>query len=107
MQVALARHDDLVRDAIEANAGYVVKQTGDGFHAVFMRASDAVAAAVAAQLRVEQEQWPDDARLRVRMGIHTGEAQERGGDYYGSALNRAARLMAAAHGGQVVVSDAA
>ena len=50
------------------------------------------------------ESWPDNAPIRVRMGLHTGEAQERGGDYFGSAVNRAARIMSAGHGGQVLVS---
>ena len=105
MRDALAHHDAIVRDAIESNRGHVVKQTGDGFHAVFSTASDAVAAALAAQLAVEQEPWAGATPVRVRMGIHTGETHERGGDYYGSTTNRAARLMSVAHGGQIVMSD--
>jgi predicted ATPase/class 3 adenylate cyclase len=104
MQEALARHDAMLRDAIEAHGGLVVKTTGDGVHAAFAVASDAIDAAVAAQLAVQREDWNATGPLRVRMGIHTGAAEVRDGDYYGTALNRAARLMSAAHGGQVVVS---
>jgi predicted ATPase/class 3 adenylate cyclase len=106
MQSALARHDEIVRSAIEAHEGYVVKTTGDGFHAAFATASDAVAAAVDAQLGLESESWPDTDPIRVRIGVHTGAAEIRDGDYYGPALNRAARLMDAGHGGQVLVSGA-
>ncbi|HEY6427466.1 MAG TPA: AAA family ATPase, partial [Acidimicrobiales bacterium] len=104
MQITLRRHDEILHDAVETNGGHVVKTTGDGIHAVFARALDAVAAAAAAQRALEGEDWGEPGRLRVRMGLHTGEAEERAGDYFGSPLNRAARLMAAAHGGQVVLS---
>ena len=106
MRPALARHDAIVRDAIEGHAGFVVKTTGDGFHAAFGTAHDAVDAAVAAQLALGGEPWDATGPLRVRMGLHTCEAELRDGDYYGSAVNRAARLMSVAHGGQVVVSAA-
>jgi predicted ATPase/class 3 adenylate cyclase len=104
MRAALARHDEVVRGAIESHGGLVVKTTGDGFHAVFARASEAVDAAIAGQLSLAVEPWSETGPLRVRMGVHTGEAEMREGDYYGTALNRAARLAGAAHGGQVVVS---
>ena len=107
MRDALARHDAILREAVEAHGGYVVKTTGDGVHAVFVTAPDAVGAAVGGQLGLDSEQWAVTGPLRVRMGVHTGEAQDREGDYYGPALNRAARLMQAAHGGQIVVSQAA
>ncbi len=107
MQPALARHDEIVRDAIESHDGYVVKTTGDGFHAAFAAAHDAVNAAVSAQLALGREPWGDTGPLVVRMGIHSGPAELRDGDYYGTAVNRAARLMSAAHGGQIVVSLAA
>ena len=106
MRSALARHDELVRAAVAAGGGVVVKGTGDGVHAAFSTAADAVASAVVAQQAISSERWEDAASLRVRMGLHTGEAEARGGDYFGSALNRAARLMAAAHGGQIVCSQA-
>jgi predicted ATPase/class 3 adenylate cyclase len=106
MRDALARHDELVRDAIEAHDGHVVKTTGDGFHAAFGTADAAVVAAVAAQRALDGETWPLPTPLRARMGLHTGTASARDGDYYGSSLNRAARLMGVAHGGQIVCSQA-
>jgi class 3 adenylate cyclase len=106
MRDALARHDELLRDAIEAHGGYVVKTTGDGFHAAFGTADAGVVAAVAAQRALDVEAWPLLEPLRVRMGLHTGSASLRDGDYFGSSLNRAARLMGVAHGGQVLCSQA-
>ena len=106
MSKALARHDSILRDAIAAHAGHLVKSTGDGVFAVFADASDAVDAAVAAQLALGAEDWTVPEPLRVRMGIHSGPAELRDGDYFGNAVNRAARLMSAAHGGQVVISQA-
>ena len=82
----------------------MVKGLGDGVFAVFAAAHDGVVAAVAAQRGLEAEAWGEVGRLRVRAGLHTAEAEYRDGDYYGPALNRTARLMSAAHGGQVVVS---
>jgi predicted ATPase/class 3 adenylate cyclase len=104
MHDALARHDELVRAAIEGQGGSVVKTTGDGFHAAFGTAEAGVDAAVAAQLALDEEAWTLPRPLRVRMGVHTCEAELRDGDYYASGVNRAARLMSVAHGGQVVVS---
>ncbi len=106
MQNTMVRHDEILRDAIAAHDGSVVKTTGDGFHAVFATAHDAVTAAVAAQSALLDDDWDITETVRVRMGIHTGEAEMRDGDYSGSAVNRAARLMSAAHGGQIVVSSA-
>jgi predicted ATPase/class 3 adenylate cyclase len=106
MQGALARHDEILRGAIATNNGYVVKTTGDGFHAAFATASDGVAAAVDAQVTLASESWSETEPIRVRIGIHTGAAEVRDGDYYGTALNRAARLADAGHGGQVLVSGA-
>jgi len=106
MRVSLAVHDALMRQTIDAHAGYVFSTGGDGFAVAFGRAADAVAAARDAQLALVGERWPGGAEIRVRMGVHTGEATERDGDYFGSAVNRAARLMAAGHGGQVLISAA-
>ncbi len=106
MQDALARHDAILRDAIQSNAGCVVKKTGDGAHAAFATASDAVGAATAAQRAITDEHWNTPEALRVRIGIHTGPAELRDGDYYGTAVNRAARIMSIAHGGQTVISRA-
>ncbi len=96
MRVALAAHDALLRKAIEANGGWVFKHTGDGVCAVFASPRSAVDAAVAAQRALE---------LPVRMGIATGEAELRDGDYFGAVLNRAARVMAAGHGGQILLAE--
>jgi class 3 adenylate cyclase len=104
MAAALERHDELVSKAIEAGSGYVFSTGGDGFAAAFARAGDAVAAAVAAQEALVAEPWPTGAVIRVRMALHTGEAVERQGDYFGTAVNQAARLMALAHGGQVLAA---
>ncbi len=104
MRAALARHDELVGGAIEGRGGYVVKSTGDGFLAAFASAPDAVAAAIDAQLALAGERWAETGPLRVRMGLHTGVAELRDGDYHGPTLNRAARLMAVGHGGQILVS---
>jgi predicted ATPase/class 3 adenylate cyclase len=105
MRQALARHDEIVRGVIDASGGRVVKTTGDGFHAVFATAHSGVESALEAQLALAEEVWGETGPLRVRMGLHTGVAELRDGDYYGSVLNRAARLMSVAHGGQVVVSQ--
>ena len=106
MRVALERHDAIVRTAIDGHEGHVFATGGDGFAAAFFRAGDAVAAAAQAQEGLAAESWPEGAQLRVRIGVHTGEAAERDGDYFGTVVNRAARLMAAGHGGQVLVSAA-
>lgn len=106
MQGLAARHDALIREAIVAHHGQVVKTMGDGFHAVFEAASDGVAAALAGQQAMIGEAWPaETGPLRVRMGLHTGESHEREGDYYGAEVNRAARVMSIAHGGQVLLSE--
>jgi formylglycine-generating enzyme required for sulfatase activity/class 3 adenylate cyclase len=111
MSAALVRHDALVRTAIEAHGGQVFKTVGDAFYAAFPDATDALAAALAAQRALAAEDWgafgPDFADLQVRMGIHHGRAEARGGDFFGPALNRTARLMSAGHGGQVLLSLAA
>lgn len=107
MRTALARHDALVRTAVEAQGGTVVKTTGDGAHAVFAAAADGVRAAIDAQRALRAETWPAEASISARMGVHTGVAEERDGDYYGAAVNRAARIMAIGHGGQILISDAA
>jgi predicted ATPase/class 3 adenylate cyclase len=101
---AIAGHEAVVRGAIEARGGYVFAGLGDGFAAAFAKASDAVAAAVDAQRALLDQPWGRGDPVRVRMGLHTGEAVERDGDYFGPTVNRAARIMAAAHGGQVLLS---
>jgi predicted ATPase/class 3 adenylate cyclase len=106
MVAAIERHDVLVRSGVEGHGGYVFSTGGDGFGVAFARAGEAVGAAVDAQCALAGECWPIGAVIRVRMGLHTGEVSERNGDYFGSAVNRAARVMALAHGGQVVASAA-
>jgi predicted ATPase/class 3 adenylate cyclase len=96
MRVALAAHDEVLRRAIEAQGGWLFKHTGDGVCAAFASPTSAVDAAVAAQRELQ---------LPVRMGIATGEAELRGADYFGAVLNRAARVMAAGHGGQVLLAE--
>ncbi|MFQ5794856.1 MAG: adenylate/guanylate cyclase domain-containing protein [Candidatus Bipolaricaulia bacterium] len=106
VEITLTRHDTLLRHAIEANSGQVFRTVGDGFCAVFITASDAVAAALDAQLALHAEAWGETGPLRVRMALHTGEAEVRNGDYFGACLNRIARLLAVAHGGQTLLSHA-
>jgi predicted ATPase/class 3 adenylate cyclase/Tfp pilus assembly protein PilF len=107
MQTALARHDALLSDCVEAQGGHLFKRLGDGFHAAFATVEAGLAAALAAQIALHAQSWelPEDTLLRVRMALHTGQAEQRGGDYFGLSLNRAARLLAAAHGGQTLVSE--
>ena len=105
MQSALARHDAILRDCIERNGGFVVKTTGDGFHAVFTRAPHALRASLDAQKSLHSEPWPSALRIRVRMALHTGEAEFRDADYYGPSVNRAARLVGLGHGGQTLLSE--
>ena len=104
MDAALARHDEIMRATIGAHRGYIFSTAGDAFAASFARPGDAVDAAVEAQQGLAAEPWPSDAAILVRMGIHTGEAVERGGDYFGPTLNLGARIMSAGHGGQVLIS---
>ena len=103
---ALALHDEILGDAVEHHRGQIVKRTGDGVHAVFAKAPDAVAAALRAQRILGTTHWGTTGPLVVRMGTNTGQAELRDGDYFGPEVNRAARVMAAAHGGQVLVSQA-
>lgn len=98
---ALQLHDNILRDAIEGNGGYVFAAGGDSFSAAFSTAADAAKAAVASQQLLAEAALP----FGVRMGLHTGEAIERDGSYIGAEVSRGTRLMGLAHGGQVVVSD--
>lgn len=107
MQAAVHRHESLIRTAIQAHAGHVFKTVGDEFCAVFVLPSDAVAAALDAQRALAAADFSDVDGLRVRMSLHTGNGEERDGDYFGPALNRTARLLAIGHGGQVLLSGVA
>jgi DNA-binding SARP family transcriptional activator/class 3 adenylate cyclase len=108
MAAVLELHDELIARTVDAHAGRLLKTKGEGDATVtaFRRSSDAVAAAVAIQEALGAASWPGGLELRVRIALHTGEAHERGGDYFGPALNRAARLRALAGGGTTVVSQA-
>ena len=103
MKAALASHDLNLKKAIEANHGHVIKSTGDGIHAVFSTAINAVNAAIAAQRNLQS--LITNLQIKVRIGVHTGEAEMRDGDYYGGTLNRAARIMSIGHGGQILLSE--
>ena len=117
MRVALGRHDRLLREAVEASGGCIVKRTGDGVLAVFETGENALAACVAAHRALQasasgapgQQATTSDAQpiaVRVRMGLDTGVAELRERDYFGALVNRAARIMSAAHGEQVLLSSA-
>ncbi len=100
-----ARHHAILRSAIEAHHGYVFQIIGDAFYAAFHTVSDGVQAAVKAQRQLQAEPWGETS-IRVRMGIHTGEAQAHDGDYLGYlTLTRVQRVMSAAYGGQILLSD--
>jgi predicted ATPase/class 3 adenylate cyclase len=103
----LERHRALIRDAIRRHDGVEVGTEGDGFFAAFPLPGEAVAAAADTQLALASEPWPDDARIRVRIGLHTGVGRlDADGTYVGADVHRAARIAAAGHGEQVVLSDA-
>jgi predicted ATPase/class 3 adenylate cyclase len=104
MEKALQRHDELIRAAMTGHGGHVFKTMGDQFCAVFARPEAAVAAILAAQRALGEEDFSAVDGLKVRAAIHTGTADERNGDYFGPAVNRVARLLAIGHGGQVLVS---
>lgn len=106
MQMAVARHEEIITGIIELYGGRLPKAQGEGdsLLAVFAKPTDAVSAALDIQRELSDEPWQTSAPLRVRIALHTGEAELRGGDYYGQALNRCARLRAIAHGGQVLLS---
>jgi len=107
MEVALDRHNRLLTEVIEGHGGVVVTSRGEGdsFFAVFLGAVAAVEAAGACQLRLDGEAWPAGAVLRVRMGLHTGEARVHGSERIDHApINRCARVKAAAYGGQVLLT---
>ena len=102
----LDEHQRLLREAFAAHGGYEVDTQGDSFFVAFGNARDAVLAAVEGQRALVAHPWPEGAAIRVRMGVHTGQAQARDGRYTGLAVHRAARIGAAGHGGQVLVSQA-
>jgi len=105
MRIALEQHDSLINEVIENHTGYVFYTGGDAFGAAFAAPSDALAAAITIQQDLQRANWPDETgALRVRMALHTGQPDERDGDYLGPPVNRVARLLAAGHGGQILLS---
>src|ERR1043165_1790859 len=115
MRSLLAWHDGVLRSAIESSGGHVVKTTGDGAYAVFGTAKDAIAACLQAQRNLQgaaingasakPQACEPPISLKVRMGLHSGVAELRDGDYFGVSLNRTARIMGVAHGEQVLLSS--
>ncbi|MEJ2600960.1 MAG: adenylate/guanylate cyclase domain-containing protein [Anaerolineales bacterium] len=107
MKSALEKHDSILKEAVESNNGQIIKTTGDGIHAVFTNAIDAVNAALDGQHGFQDSGALKtfELPLNVRMGLHTGKDQERDGDYYGSNVNLAARIMGLAYGGQILLSE--
>jgi predicted ATPase/class 3 adenylate cyclase len=107
MHVALERHHVILQESVAACGGHVYKIIGDAFQAAFEVSSPAIQAALAAQRALAAEVWPTSTPLRVRMGLHVGHAKVRGDDYATThTLNRVARIMSAAHGGQILLSEA-
>src|SRR5262249_13405973 len=103
MDAAMAGHDTILEAAVARFGGVITKRRGDGVLAIFDRPAKAVKAGVAPQLALRGQPWPG-APLRVRMGMHTGEVRDRAGDVFGPDVNLAARIVDAAHGGQILVS---
>lgn len=104
MRSALARHDFLLRSAIEQYDGHIFKTVGDAFCAAFSSPLQAMSAALAAQQALKTETWPEFTPLKVRIALHTGVAEARDADYFGQPLNRVARLLSAGHGGQILLT---
>lgn len=107
MRAALRRHDEILRAVIEERQGYIFKTIGDAFCAAFSTVDEALDAAIVAQRRLGREDFRAVDGLHVRMAIHVGETDERDGDYFGTAVNRTARLLSAGHGGQILLSGEA
>lgn len=105
MQSAFTRQEEIMRAAMENHGGFVYKMIGDAFQVAFSSAPAALAAALEAQSRMQNEPWDGSGPIKVRIALHTGETEERGDDYVGPLLNRVARLMAVAHGGQVLLTS--
>ncbi|MGB5760318.1 MAG: adenylate/guanylate cyclase domain-containing protein [Acidimicrobiales bacterium] len=107
MRWSLHAHDEIVTDSVVSHNGRIINHLGDGLAAVFETTSDAAEAAVQAQARLGETDWPLPDGLRVRMGLHVGEVAAVPDDYFGPTISKAARVMSAANGGQIVCSSAA
>ena len=106
MAQAVGRHDGLLREAVQGHGGRIVKTTGDGIYAAFETAGDGLAAVIDIQMALLDPAATAGLGLRVRCGLHSGPVQARDNDYFGGTINRTARIMNAAHGGQILVSQA-
>ena len=106
-ETVLTEHDDLLRAAVAAHDGRVVDTQGDSLFCAFRSAREAVSAATEAQRALAAHEWPDQLRVRVRMGLHSGEPKAGDQGYVGIGVHRAARVGAAAHGGQILLSETA
>ena len=104
MRVALARHDAIMSDILTRFGGHIFRTAGDAFYAAFALPTPAVAAALAAQTAIAAEDFDAVGGLPVRMAVHAGPVEARGGEYFGQGIDRAARLLAVTHGGQVLIS---
>ncbi len=107
MRVTLAHHDEILASVVAAHNGRVFKTIGDAFCIAFDTADAALHAALDGQRKLLAGEWEGTGPIRVRMAIHIGDAEERGGDYFGASLSRVGRLLDAGHGGQILVSSAA
>jgi predicted ATPase/class 3 adenylate cyclase len=106
MSLALNDHDRLLRAIVAKHRGYVFKTVGDAFCCAFTEPSEAVVTAIEAERQLRAQHWPEEiGEIRVRMAIHTGKVVQHGGDYFGPTVNRVARLMSIAHGGQILLSS--
>ncbi len=103
MPLVMARHDAISKSAVERNRGTIVKMTGDGIHAAFDRPLDALIATLEIQQQLSTAETADGLPLPLRCGLHAGIDERRDGDFYGRSVNRAARIMCAAHGGQMLL----
>src|SRR6187200_3219018 len=101
----LGVHHKLMRHAVASSNGVEIKTEGDSFFVVFRSATDALCAAAEAQRSLAAQEWPNGKRVLVRMGVHTGDVQLSAGDYVGMDVHLAARVSAAAHGGQVLITE--
>jgi len=106
VETLISRHEQILHEAVETNRGWVFRTVGDGLCAAFANASQALQSALQAQLDLHSADWGEMGHLKVRMALHTGEAEKHGSDYSGGSLNRIGRLLALAHGGQVLLSGA-
>ena len=101
----ITTHFDIIRSIVERSSGVVVKTTGDGVFAVFASVVGALRSAADIQIQMSAQQWPLGVEIKLRVGMHTGQATVHDNDYVGIDVHRAARVMAAGHGGQILLSE--